>query len=62
VSLARYRDLGLPRNDIPDLIIRMGMLMDPGTGFNGVTGERHVLRMEETALPAFPRLLYAELA
>jgi hypothetical protein len=61
VRLPSYCDLDLTIDNIPDLLVRMRMLVDPGTCLNSVVGERHVLRMEETPLPAFPRLFYAEI-
>ena|SRR5436190_19916734 len=60
-SLTGYCNLQLAIDDVPYLVIRMGMLMDPGAGLDRVVGERHVQRMEETPSPAFPRLLHDEL-
>jgi hypothetical protein len=37
-SFTRACDLSLTINDVPDFVIRMGMLVNPGTRFNGVIG------------------------
>jgi hypothetical protein len=56
-SLTVYGDFKLTSDDVPDLVVRMGVLMDPSTDLNGVIRERHVRRMKETPFPAFPGLL-----
>jgi hypothetical protein len=47
-------------NDVPDFVIRMGMLVNPGARFNGVIREGDVPGMEETPSPTLARLLRIE--
>lgn len=53
-------DLQLTINDVPDFVIRMAMLVNPGARFNSVILERHVPGMEKTSVPAFARLFLTQ--
>lgn len=59
-GLTGNRDLKLAINDVPDLIVWMGMLMNPGTGLHAIISEGHVRRMEKAPFSAFSGLLRAE--
>jgi len=59
-SLAGYCNLKLAIDDVPDLVVRVGVLMNPSSCLDSIIGKRHVRRMEEAPLPAFPRFLYAK--
>ena len=59
--LTGYCNFELAIDDVPDLIVGMGMLMDRSARGDRVVRECHVRRMKETPLPALPRFLYAEL-
>jgi hypothetical protein len=61
LGLPSYADLKLTIDNIPDLVVRMGMFVDPSPGLNRVVGECHVLRMKETPSPAFSWLRHVEL-
>src|ERR1700736_1294516 len=59
-SLTVYCNLKLTIDHVPDLVVRMRMLMERRACSDRVVAECHVPGMKEPPFPTFPRLFHAQ--